>query len=236
MKTLNQILGVKQTTSHAIVFLETSHLSYYYHCRCKMIGFWARMVDEKSERSRTMFKIYQQQRLEGDQDKWTGKIKSLLLSHGFANYWNADRVPSSKTFMREFKRNAAHLERATLLQGLESSKGRYFKEMSESYAGQGRLPLYFKLFDSNLSTHIVRAKLFSHHLKAETGSWSQHPLSVGDCVCSHYVNLSVGENPVGRGWGFSHYTIGPHLIYSSKAWIRLLISNPISRPSYLITF
>merc|ERR1712016_99185 len=56
--------------------------------------------------------------------------------------------------------------------------------LSHTYAGQGRLPYYLRLADSNVSLHLTRARLFNHHLKSETGSWAQHSLPLNERLCS----------------------------------------------------
>ena len=86
--------------------------------------------------------------------------------------------------MRSFKSSATRQIRRELWESLNSSKGAYYREMSGDGIKKGRLPFYLTVFDSNVTIHIARAKLFNHHLKSETGSWAQHVLVLSDRNCS----------------------------------------------------
>ena len=44
LRTIKQLMGLKVSTSTAMVLLETGMLPFNYHCEMKVVGYWARLV------------------------------------------------------------------------------------------------------------------------------------------------------------------------------------------------
>ena len=168
---LRSIIRVNKSTPLYMIYGELGRYPLEIYIKCKMIGYWARLILGKHEK--LSFKAYQMLLYHfngGDyKNNWIMSIKCILDDVGLSYIWNNQLCNNTKWIVAKVKSTLRDQYIQKWHANIDSSsKGVTYKKFKTIFC----LEKYLLLLQPRQWKPIIKLRTSNHYLPVETGRWN----------------------------------------------------------------
>ena len=187
------ILNVKKCTTSAMVYGELGRLPLEYNVKCRMLGFWFKMVCGKNSKIscilyNLVYNLHTQNRFTY---VWIDQIKSILLECDMGDVWYDQNKLSDLSYIQFKKlykeRLSIHFKEVWLNSLQLSTKCSLYC----NYKVHLKLEKYLTVLSDPLKMNMLRFRSSNHNLPIETGRYIN--VERKDRICQLCTSHDIGD-------------------------------------------
>ena len=183
LKFSKQILGVRSNSSNAAIYGELGRFPLYIQRYILILKYWLKLLHTDNVILKRIYQNSLERCKLGSKNNWANKVKTLLDTFGFSDYWLYQNNIDETRFISIFKTRILDCFKQTWSSNIKNN--RVLKSLYQCIKPNWGLENYIRILNTKQNrSALTKIRISSHNLRIESGRYGRQRIERSDKVCT----------------------------------------------------
>ena len=183
LKFSKQILGVRSNSSNAAIYGELGRFPLYIKRYVLILKYWLKLLHTDNVILKRIYQNSLERCKSGSKNNWANKVKTLLDTFGFSDYWLYQNNIDETRFISIFETRLLDCFKQTWSSDIENN--RVLKSLYQYIKPNWGLENYIRILNTKQNrSALTKIRISSHNLRIESGRYGRQRIERSDRVCT----------------------------------------------------